>query len=260
VSQAIETMAHRPAGIDIAWVEAGGQHDLGLQVAQGRLWLLPPTGHWQTVGSNATPSLAIDEPALAERLNAQLQRAGRSLNLLRIAGAVQSTAAQRTLQVRATLVRSGAVTRSIDEWQLADAREDDLVAIELHNTGRRAVDLTALYVDAAQGITVLYPQPLGASNRIEAGDRDKFVARIDASTRGVERLLLMAVEAQPQGDRRDFSFLAQPRLGDRRGATDAVSQLFQRAAFGSATGAGRRGTDMQATDSLDMRVFSLTVR
>ena len=260
VSQAIETMAHRPAGIDIAWVEAGGQHDLGLQVAQGRLWLLPPTGHWQTAGSNATPSLAIDEPALAERLNVQLQRAGRSLNLLRIAGAVQSTAAQRTLQVRATLVRSGAVTRSIDEWQLADAREDDLVAIELHNTGRRAVDLTALYVDAAQGITVLYPQPLGASNRIEAGDRDKFVARIDASTRGVERLVLMAVEAQPQGDRRDFSFLAQPRLGDRRGATDAVSQLFQRAAFGSATGAGRRGTDMQATDSLDMRVFSLTVR
>lgn len=260
VSQAIDTMARRPAGVDIAWVDPGGPHDLGLQVAQGRLWLLPPTGHWQTAGSNATPSLAIDEPALAERLQAQLQRAGRSLNLLRIAGAVQSTAAQRTLQVQATLVRSDTATRPIDEWQLADAREGDLVAIEVHNTGRRAVDLTAIYVDAAHGITVLYPYPPGTSNRIEAGDRDKFSARIDASTRGVERLLLMAVEAQPQADRRDFSFLAQPRLGDRRGATDAVSQLLQQAAFGSATGAGRRGTDMPATAPLDMRVFSLSVR
>jgi hypothetical protein len=260
VSQAIDTMARRPAGIDIAWVEPGEPHDLGLQVAQGRLWLLPPTGHWQTAGSNATPSLAIDEPALAERLHAQLQRAGRSLNLLRIAGAAQRTAAQHTLKVQATMVRSGAATRAIDEWRLADAREGDLVAIEVHNTGRRAVDLTALYVDAAHGITVLYPYPPGASNRIEAGDRDRFVARINASTRGVERLLLMAVDAQPQGDRRDFSFLAQPRLGDRRGATDAVSQLLQQAAFGSATGARRRGTDMPATEPLDMRVFSLSVR
>lgn len=260
VSQAIDTLARRPAGVAIAWVDAGEPHDLGLQVAQGRLWMLPPTGHWQTAGLNATPSLAIDEPALAERLHAQLQRAGRSLNLLRIAGALQGTAAQRTLQVRATLLRSGAAPRPIDEWQLADAREGDLVAIEAHNTARRAVDLTALYVDAAHGITVLYPHPQGASNRIEAGDRDKFVARIDASTRGVERLLLLAVEAQPQGDRRDFSFLAQPRLGHTRAATDALTQLLEAAAFGSATGAGRLGADLQAAEPLDLRVYSLSVR
>lgn len=260
VSQAIDAMTRRPQGIDIAWVGPEEPHDLRLQVALGRLWLLPSTGHWHTEGVNATPSLAIGEPALAERLHAQLQRVGRSLNLLRIAGSAQGAASDRRVQVQATLLPAQGSRRSIEEWQIADVHDGDHVAVEVRNTGRQAVDLTALYVDAAHGITVLYPNPRGASNRIEAGDRDSFVARIDASTRGVERLLLIAVDAQPQGDRRDFSFLAQPRLGDTRGATDAASQLFQRAAFGSTTGAGRRAADRQATEPLDMRVFSLDVR
>ncbi|MBS1176479.1 MAG: peptidase caspase catalytic subunit p20 [Proteobacteria bacterium] len=260
VWQAIDAMTRRPEGVDIAWVGPEEPHDLRLQVALGRLWLLPSTGHWLTEGVNATPSLAIGEPALAERLHAQLQRVGRSLNLLRIAGSAQGAPSDRRVQVQATLLPTQGSRRSIEEWQIADVHDGDHVAVEVRNTGRQAVDLTALYVDAAHGITVLYPNPRGASNRIEAGDRDSFVARIDASTRGVERLLLITVDAQPQGDRRDFSFLAQPRLGAMRGATDAVSQLFQRAAFGSTTGAGRRGAERQATEPLDMRVFSLDVR
>ena len=260
VRQALEAMARRPEGIDLAWVDADQQPDLRLQVAQGRLWMLPPAGHWQTEGPDATPSLAIGEPALAERLQAQLQRVGRSLNLLRIAGPAQRTESQRRLQVQATLVPTSGAPRSIDEWQSAELRDGDHVAVEVRNSGRRAVDLTALYVDADHGITVLYPNPRGSSNRIEAGDRDRFVARIDASTSGVEWLLLIAVDALPQGDRRDFSFLAQPRLGDARGTADAVVQLLRHAAFGSASSAAPRGVDGQSAEALDLRTFRLNVR
>lgn len=260
VMLALDTLARRPAGIEVAWVRPDAAHDLRLQVAQGRLWMLPPTGQWHSTGADATPSLAIDEPALAERLEAQLQRAGRSLNLLRVAASALATQTDQRLQVQAKLVPKQGAPRSIEAWRASEAHDGDHVVVEVHNTARRPVDVTALYLDAAHGISVLYPYPRGASNRIEPGDRDSFVARIDATTRGVERMLVLAVEAQPQGDRRDFSFLAQPRLGERRGATDAVSQLLQRAVFGSEPGAVPRGADMQAADTLDLRVFTLSVR
>jgi hypothetical protein len=223
--------------------------------------MLPPSGQWRTEGPGITPSLALDGPALPERLQAQLQRLGRSLNLLRIADAAQGAAAERTLQVQAALMPARGARRSIDEWQSADARDGDLVEIEVRNAGRRAVDLTALYIDADHGITVLYPHPQGASNRIEAGDRDKVVARIDATTRGVERMVLIAVEAQPGGDRRDFSFLALPRLGEARDTADTVTQLFRLAAFGGTHSPAHRGAaDPQTNERLDMRVYRLDVR
>jgi hypothetical protein len=198
---------------------------------------------------------------LAQRLREGLQRAGRSLNLLRIAATAQREAIEPRLQLRATLLPAQGATRAIEEWQPAAARDGDFVAVEVRNAGRTAIDLTALYVDAAHGITVLYPFPRGASNRIEAGDRDTLVARIDATTRGVERLLLIAVEAQPQSERREFSFLAQPRLARSRAASDPLTRLLEQAAFGSGDTAGRRdaGTAPKP-ERFEMRVFSLDVR
>jgi hypothetical protein len=259
--RAIDAIASRPEGIDIAWVGPEQAHDLRLHVAQGRIWMVPPSGQWRTEGPGITPSLALDGAALPERLQTQLQRLGRSLNLLRIADAAQAAAAERTFQVQAALMPARGTRRSIDEWQSADARDGDLVELEVRNAGRRAVDLTALYIDADHGITVLYPNPQGASNRIEAGDRDKVVARIDATTRGVERLVLIAVEAQPGGDRRDFSFLALPRLGEARGAADTVTQMFRLAAFGGTHSPAHRGAaDPQTSERVDMRVYRLDVR
>jgi hypothetical protein len=261
VQRAIDALGGRPAGLDIAWVRPDEAHDLSLQVALGRLWLLPPSTQWQTEGSGATPSLAIDQTTLPLQLQAQLERLGRSLNLLRIAAATQVTAAEPMLQPQASLTPVQGPARSLDEWHTADAREGDLLAIELRNAGRRAVDLTALYVDADHGITLLYPLPAGASNRIEAGDRERIAARIDATTRGLERLLLIAVEAQPQGERSDFSALAQPRLGEARGAGDAMARLVRLATQGAAAGPAARGSgDLPATEGLELRVYNLQVR
>jgi hypothetical protein len=261
VQRAIDALGGRPAGLDIAWVRADEAHDLRLQVALGRLWLLPPAAQWQTEGPGATPSLAIDDAALPAQLQAQLQRLGRSLNLLRIAAATQVSAAEPMLQLQATLAPRQGPARGLDEWRTADAREGDLLAIELRNAGRRAVDLTVLYVDADHGITVLYPLPAGASNRIEAGDRERIAARIDATTRGLERLLLIAVQAQPQGERNDFSGLAQPRLGEARGAGDAMARLLRLTTQNAAAGPAARGASgAPATEGLDLRVYSLQVR
>ncbi|HEX7438776.1 MAG TPA: caspase family protein [Caldimonas sp.] len=261
VRQAIEAITRHPEGVDLAWVGPDDPHDLRLWVAQGRLWMLPPSGQWQSEGPNTTPSLAIGAPALPERLQGQLQRVGRSLNLLRIAArASKGAAPDRLLQVQATLRPTRGDTRPIDEWQTTEASDGDLVTVDVRNAGRSAIDLTALYIDAAHGITVLYPYPRGASNRIEAGDRDTLVARLDATTQGVERLLLIAVEARPQGERRDFSFLAQPRLAGARATGDSATQLFERAAFGSGAAAGQRGAaDPAPAERLDLRVFSLDV-
>lgn len=257
--QAIDAIRREADGADTVWVSPDAAHDLRLHVAQGRLWMLPPSGLWQAEGAQAAPSLAIDDPALTQRLRDGLQRTSRSLNLLRIASAVQRAPGELKLQVQATLRPTQGATRAIEEWQPTDVRDGDLVAVEVRNGGRTAIDLTALYVDAAHGITVLYPFPRGASNRIEAGDRDTIVARIDATTRGIERLLLIAVPAQPQAERRDFSFLAQPRLTAARGPRDPVVLLFEQAGFGVGPVAGRR--DAAALPGpIELRVFSLSVR
>lgn len=264
VREAIAALRRAPRDrLDLRWVDAGEAYDLRLHVADGQLWLLPSSGQWHASGPGKTPSIRIAQPALDAALADALWRIGRVQNLLRIAGAVQDRPEARLLQVDATVERGAAASEGLDTLAPTQVGGGDLVKLTLRNTARAAIDLTVLYVDAAYGITALYPQPRGTSNRIEAGAAETVVARIDTTTTGLERLLLIAVQARAQGEGLDFSFLEQARLVRSRsgaGRSDIV-RMFEEAGFGSAaSSAGSGARALAGADRTDIRVFDLIVK
>jgi hypothetical protein len=264
VRQAIETIQRESRdGIDVLWVRPGEAHDLRLWVEDGQLWLLPPSGQWYRAGAHNTHSLQVWRPELDVRLNDSLQHIGRTLNLLRIASDMQAVPASHPLQVQATLRPAAGLQRVLDPLQAVQARDGDIVELKVRNNGRVALDLTALYIDAGYGISALYPYPRGSSNRIEPGDSDNVVARIDATTTGHERLMLIAVEARAQGEHHDFSFLEQPRLDRARtgAGADAITRMFEEAGFGGDPLTVHRGVkSASSAERVELRVYTLNVQ
>lgn len=264
VRQAIETIQRKPSdGIDLLWVRPGEAHDLRLWVDEGQLWLLPPSGQWYRSGLHKTHSLQVRQPDLHVRLNDSLQHIGRTVNLMRIASALQALPTSHLLQVQATLRPTEGPMRLLDPLQAVQAGDGDIVELKVRNSGRVALDLTALYIDAGYGISALYPYPRGSSNRLEPGDSDTVIARINATTTGHERLLLIAVQAHSQGEHRDFSFLEQPRLERTRSGVrpDAITRMFEEAGFGGGPRTVRRGVEpVSSPQRIDLHVFMLNVQ
>jgi hypothetical protein len=248
------------SGIEVQWVKPGEAHDLRLVVEDGQLWLAPPTGQFYASGPNKTHSIRIQQPEFQKKLAESLQYIGRAQNLLRIASALQDAPGQRALAVEATLTPPKGAARKLSFDNPPQLSDGDLVKLTLRNPGKTAIDLTALYIDASYGISALYPQP-GSSNRIEAGGTETIEIRINAETTGVERLLLIAVEARSQGERSDFSFLQQNRLERTRGGGTDMTALLSEAGFGPPAGQATRGVSaIPAAERTDMRVLSLRVK
>ena len=106
--------------------------------------------------------------------------------------------------------------------------------ISLSNTSDQAVDATILYLDAKFGVSVFYPEQAGAGNRLEPKSTEQFDVQIGAESIGIERLLAISVLAQPNRERADFSFLAQPTLSakySQRDLEDADLMAFADAGF-----------------------------
>jgi CHAT domain-containing protein len=89
------------------------------------------------------------------------------------------------------------------------------LTFKVQNKSQYASDVTMLFIDSAYGITILYPEP-GASNRIGAGNDDWFKGEPDVETVGIERMIIIAVQAKANTMRTDFSFLAQASLPKTR--------------------------------------------
>jgi Caspase domain len=224
----------RPRGVDLQWVAPGpGQEaDLRLLVEDGSLWLVSTGGQLVKSGPAKTVSIKVDQADFEAKFVDTLQRIGKALNLLRIGALLEGTAAARNLELSLAFVRKdGSRVAPATVPQLHDG---DTVELTLRNKGRMAVDVTALYVDGDWGIGVLYPVQPGASNRLEAGASDSFKIEIHDDTSGLERLLLIGVEARTGAERYDFSYLAQAQLLRTRTSTaaDAVHDAFTAAGFG----------------------------
>jgi hypothetical protein len=137
----------------------------------------------------------------------------------------------------------------------------DQIGFVIANKGRAPVDVTILYLDSEFGIEALFPR--GENNRIEPGGvlrTGPGVSPIELNdtTVGTERLIVIASTATEQGERSDYSYLAQPRLARTRsveGATSMIQELLDEAAFGVATRGGSRARSEQAL----MRVFTWEV-
>lgn len=224
-------------GVSARWAAAGEAADLALRADGRRLWLQPAgldpaqecrsrkgTEAQQCVQRLERMYVHIDAEASAETANVReaiataLHRAARATNLMRIARDQVSASATQRLVVSVTPLgaakSSGAISRRPGA---ATFKQGTQVRVDIRNepgTGgrRRAMDVTALWIDSKYGIGALWPLG-GDYNRIESGTTLSFEVNIDQgdqATLGTEFLAIIGVEAEPHTSQQEFTFLAQP--------------------------------------------------
>jgi hypothetical protein len=226
--------------IRIEWVESGKEADLRLRLSDDKLWLLSPDGQWVKTGAGKSHSIDLNAPKdqLTAKIDESFRTIAKTTNLLRLAnffGSKGSVGVAKGLEVQAVVVKKESGKRMpIDTATLPEFRDGDTVEFVFTNKGRSMVDVTALYLDSEYGISALYPEP-GRLNRIEIGAKDTLSIRINADTTGTERLMILAVDAQPQTATTDFSFLAQAKLDRTRGYSTGLDVLLRETGFGTKT-------------------------
>lgn len=263
-------------GVETVWMDAAAGADIVVQQVGERVIFLPPTQQADDPGSRSQAlGLSLHDPArsasaaqpvaqpvaqLAARIAANLHLIARCRNLLRIAAALgaESPANGLRASLKRRAGRSGAA-QSITAESVPDLHDGDELSLTVQNTGLFALDLTVLYLNADYGVSALFPNRLGESNRLEAGaTRTIDDIEIHASPEGLERLMLIAVAARKLGERSDFSFLEQPALTRQRSMPSHEFDVFADAAFAEfrQRGAGRPAAPSRATS---MQVFTVKV-
>ena len=252
-------------GTDVAWVDAASGADIVLQQHKGEVLFAPPTA---AELRPPLPAIALRQGGgllssvdLAARIADELHLIARSRNLLRVAArlAAETPSAALRLSLQRRSGSSGAL-QPVSADAVPALKDGDRLVLTVENRGAVALDLTVLYFDADLGITALFPNRLGESNRVDAGGR-KVIDDIDihAPPAGIEHLMLIAVEAQRLAERADFSFLQQPALTVRRGGASFDGDVFADAAFAEfrTRGAARPAAPKQGTA---VQLFTLQVQ
>lgn len=268
------------AGAQVQWVAPGQVADVRLTAIGNRLWLMPPTLSGQqacttrpvalkaacddqmerslvsiTLGPGASPDSA------AQTIGRALHAASRAANLMRIASALAGSPTSGQVKTSVAITSKGGRQTAYVAGQTPRLEDGDKLRVTLENTGRVSVDVTALYLDSRYGVTAMFPRGLGASNRLEPAASDSFELEIHDDTLGLERLAVIAVEAEKKSERADFSYLAQPSLPSEtvtRGANEADGDaLFRDAGF--AEYATRGGRPAAVSARTGMQIFSWQV-
>jgi hypothetical protein len=263
------------AGVDLRWVESAESADILVRYRMGRIDLISPagtvvggvssqdvmTGHGAAAGGSAE--------AVAGRLAETLRALARSRNLLALAARYLMESPVTGLATSIRRVANGAKGRSADggvadevfspERTLRVFRGDALT-LTVENRGQVPLDVTALYLDAGSGITVLFPKGNGESNRLAPGTRRSIEdLEIKAPPSGLERLMVIGRQAMPGAERADFSFLQHSALTAAAGLPAGELDVFADAAFAEYR---RRGREYPAAPrgNIAVQVFTLDVR
>jgi hypothetical protein len=252
--------------VELQWVDAGA--DILVRHHRGRAVFLPATQQAGDARSrDEAPGIDVRQDSrpvsaaeLAERLGRGLHAIARARNLLTLAARFAADPGASGLV--ATLRRSGngVADEVLTPERVPELRAGDQLAIEVANRGSRALDLTVLYADADHGIVNLFPSRLGESNRLEPGTQRRIDGiKISTPPVGIERLLLIAAQAEAGAERSDYSFLQQPSLLRRRGSADEDFNAFADAAFADhrSRGAARPAAPSARTT---MQVFTFHVQ
>lgn len=181
-----------------------------------------------------------------------------------------ASGSRRNLQIQIRHERDGNATE-MDPAAVPELKDQDVVTVEVRNQNQHvAIDVAALYVDSRYGVTFMPPQPPG-SNRLSAvsnssggGAKLAFPFAINqdpsSATYGLERLVLIAVEAVSGRDALDLSHLSQDRLKAGRGAgDDETRDLIEEALFGTRLFGSARGGDALAPTRAQAEVLSFMV-
>lgn len=255
------------AGVDLAWVDRADRPEVLLRQRGDRLLLLTGPEQSAQTGPGATFGVPLTEggrplaaDAIAARLGRELHALARARNLLRLAAALATQANATGLVATLRAIRAGTSSPgTVSAEQVPRLKSGDRLQLSVENGGQVSQDLTVVYLDADHGIKLLFPNRLGESNRVEPGARqliDDIV--IGTPPVGIERLLLIAVPARPQGERADFSFLEQPALDRQRGGASADTDALADAAFAAyrTRGAAR---PMSPGAGMTMQAFTLHI-
>ncbi len=255
---------NKPAGVEVRLVPAGQEHDLRLIVEDGKLWMVSPSGQFYADGPNKTPSVAINQGEFEAKVQGNLQAIGKAVNLLRLSSTLGAAAGATggTLEVGLTLNRKGKPPMPLTASAAMSFVDGDVIEVTLRNKGRAATDITALYIDADYGISVLYPYQSGIVNRLEAGATLSFKIDIHDDTTGLERMVLIGVEARAGSVNYDFSFMQQAKVERTRGeGEDDTGALFRAAGFGDDPSAPvTRGGKAQLPGRTQMQVLPFRVQ
>jgi hypothetical protein len=288
----IEQAVKASPRIRLSWVEEGGAVDASLRVAEGRVWLLPPTGEMEVTGARRSPSIDIRRPdaAVVEDMRLMLERIARVNNLMRLARQTLTSPAAQNLDVVVSLARGGQPAVALDPSKMPSLVDRDVLRFAIRNQAKNEgcvlrkeekidddekpkkgcpIDVTLLYVESDYGIVGVYPVR-GETNRVDAGAALTIeLPPINATTIGVEGVILIATEAEPYQAPANFTFLEQQGLTRLRGegpesaAADVTSTtltaLFEDAGFGETTRRGTPQTTARALSRTAMRLFSWKV-
>ncbi|MCW2314354.1 caspase family protein [Rhodoferax antarcticus] len=248
-------------GAQVKWQASGNGADVVLKAQGRRLWLMSAGAAQTALPVSAEKHFAYLDAAnsaTAAGIQAEvaryLQHASKATNLLRIATSVAGNSATAALQIDLTKVTSAGETRL--EGQTI--QPGDKIRVTLRNTGRKALDVTAFYLNSKFGVDVMFPNG-DESNRLEYGASTSIDIVFDDSTLGLERLAVVAVQAERLSELTRLSFLAQDKLEGSsvtRGA-GGLGDLFTDAGF--ATHVNRGGKVQAPPSSTGMQVFTFSV-
>jgi hypothetical protein len=255
-----------PAGSRIEWLPVGRPAEIRLHEEDDQLWLLPASGALMKSGPSKTLSIKLDrsDAEFATLLSDSLARIAKAVNLIRVAEQMPGGGGVASVDVKVELLpqAAGAPAKALTSVG-ARLRGGDKVGFTITNRSRTPVDVTILYIDSQYGIEPIFPG--GAeNNRIEpgavlrAGPGGIEPITLGDDTTGTERLLVIVSSTVAQGERIDYTYLAQPRLDTTRsrGASSNLLDLFNEAAFGVTTRSAARTRDEQTA----MQVYTWEVR
>jgi hypothetical protein len=250
-----------PREFPVDWVPTSRPHDVRIEAADGKLWLLA-SGVRRPHGSTVSPGFDLLARDLATELRGRMLKTAKALNLLRIAASLGAHS-DPAISVSLAFERKGD-TAPLEQGSVVQLEVDDIVYVtvrSLRKTG--AVDVTALYVDEGNQIVSLGPEAVGRCRPNVPAEHAclRFAFRLDAATTGLERLLIVAVDAVSMSERFDFSYLAEPTLRRSRAGADDIVALFDEAGFGANSGAATRAgaTTAAATARVQMQARTFRV-
>jgi hypothetical protein len=261
---ALETLqADKALARRVQWSQATQLADVYLCQKNDRLLFLTASGSVEHARDGVESAVALPlHPAattqsLAVAIKKQLLRISRVTDLTRLAAAYgggRNIDARLILHPKCESADSGcdATPATIDVASREMLRDGDTISVELANNLLQPVDVTVLYVDAAYGMTLLYPARSGELPRLDNKTKRTFDIVINASPSGFERMLIVAVPATPQSPVMSFAHLAQEAMleSDSRGAGQAGAESIVSYAWtvmprGAGKNPGKRFVEVQ---------------
>lgn len=208
-----------------------------------RVWLLPPSSELSLDEGRRSPSLplagaGIDD--IAAKLAEDLVRIFRATSLSRLSAA--SEFRPQEVEVGFKVKRAEAAeAEPLRAGTVPIVHPDDEVHIAARNVMTKPVDINVLYIGSDYSISHMYAERLSSGSEIDL----PLLAFTDSSY-GIERMVVVLSEAEPQTPVEDLSFLEQ--VGMRQatrnigGGAASFGDLLREVAAAPATrGAARLG-------------------